>query len=118
MNYYSMSDKAILGELGKRLKTLRLRRNITQEALAEATLLSVGTIKSLEVGKAKLASIIAVLRELGALQELDSFIPQISISPLEIAKRKSPERQRAGRQSSGSSASKPGTTSKTGESDW
>lgn len=110
MNYYSMSDKAVMEELGHRIKLLRLRRNITQEALAETTLLSIGTIKSLEAGKGKLATVIAVLRELGALEQLDSFIPEITISPLEIAKRKSPERVRAGRRQS--------SATKTTESDW
>lgn len=110
MNYYSMSDNAVLTELGNRIRLLRLRRNITQEALAEITLLSVGTIKSLEAGKGKLATLIAVLRELGALQELDSFIPEMSISPLELARRKTPERVRAGRRQS--------KTEKTTESDW
>ncbi|NOQ90008.1 MAG: transcriptional regulator [Gammaproteobacteria bacterium] len=110
MNYYSMSDNAVLEELGNRIKLLRLRRNITQEALANTTLLSVGTIKSLEAGKGKLATVVAVLRELGALDELNNFIPEITISPLEIAKRKSPERVRAGRWQS--------STAKTTESGW
>lgn len=115
MNYYSMSDNAILNELGNRIKLLRLRRNITQESLAESALLSVGTIKSLEVGKGKLASLITVLRELGALQELDSFIPEITISPLEIARRKSPERIRASRRQA---VAKTGDALKNNESDW
>ena len=110
IDYYTASDSAILESLGERIRGLRLRKNITQEALAEHTLLSVGTIKSLEAGKGKLATLIAVLRELGALQELDSFIPEISISPLELARRKTPERVRAGRRQSKSA--------KTTESDW
>ena len=113
MNYYAMSDNAILEELGNRIKMLRLRRNITQEALAEKAVVSVGTIKSLEAGKGKLATIIAILRELSALDELDSFIPEITISPLEIAKRKSPERVRAGRRQNSAD-----NTDKATESDW
>jgi len=85
MDYYNASDGAILKELGERLRTLRLRRNIPQEELAERTLLSVGTIKSLEAGKAKLATLVAVLRELGALDQLDQFIPPVSISPIRMA---------------------------------
>ena len=54
IDYYTASDSAILEELGERLRGLRLRKNITQEALAERTLLSVGTIKSLEAGKGKM----------------------------------------------------------------
>jgi len=85
MDYYNASDGTILKELGERLRTLRLRKNIPQEALAERALLSVGTIKSLEAGKAKLATLVAVLRELGALDQLDQFIPPVSISPIKMA---------------------------------
>jgi transcriptional regulator with XRE-family HTH domain len=83
-DYYTASDSAILATLGERIRDLRLRKNITQEALAERTLLSVGTIKSLETGKGKLSTLVAVLRELGTLEQLDQFIPPITISPLRM----------------------------------
>lgn len=85
IDYYIASDSAILKELGERIRKLRLRRNITQEDLAERTLLAVGTIKSLEAGKGKLSTLIAVLRELGALDQLDRFIPPVTISPIKMA---------------------------------
>ena len=81
--------------MGRRLKSLRLRKNITQKALAEATTLSLNTIKSLEAGRGKLASLIAVLRELGALDQLDTFIPLPTVSPIQLAKRHGKPRQRA-----------------------
>ena len=95
MDFYSLSDKAIEAELGRRLKSLRLRKNITQKALAEATTLSLNTIKSLEAGRGKLTSLIAVLRELGALDQLDTFSPLPTVSPIQLAKRRGKERQRA-----------------------
>jgi transcriptional regulator with XRE-family HTH domain len=95
MDYYSLSDKGIEEELGHRIRSLRLRKNITQKELSEATILSLNTIKSLEAGKGKISSLIAVLRALGALDQLDSFIPETTISPLQLAKRKGKERQRA-----------------------
>jgi transcriptional regulator with XRE-family HTH domain len=76
MNLYSLSDKAVARELGNRLRRLRLQKNVTQQDLAEATTLSLNTIKSLETGRGKLATIIAVLRELGALDQLDSLVPE------------------------------------------
>jgi len=85
IDYYTASDVAILKDLGERIRELRLRKNITQEVLAEHTLLAVGTIKSLEAGKGKLSTLVAVLRELDALQQLDQFIPPITISPLKMA---------------------------------
>lgn len=95
MDFYSLSDKVVEQELGSRIRALRLRRNITQQQLAEATTISLNTIKSLESGRGKLATLIAVLRELGALDNLDSFIPEISISPLQLAKRQGRVRERA-----------------------
>ncbi len=85
MDYYIASDNAILKELGGRIRKLRLRKNITQEDLAEHTLLAIGTIKSLEAGKGKLSTLVAVLRELGALDQLDKFIPPVTISPIQMA---------------------------------
>ena len=95
MDYYSLTDKAIEKELGHRIRSLRLRKNITQKELADASTLSLNTIKSLEAGKGKVSSLIAVLRVLGALDQLDSFIPEPTISPLQLARRKGRERQRA-----------------------
>jgi len=95
MNYYALSDKAIEEELGKRFKALRLRKNITQKKLAEATTLSLNSIKFLELGRGKLSTIIAVLRELESLEQIENFIPEINISPLQIAKFKEKIRMRA-----------------------
>ena len=95
MDFYSMSDKAVLAELGSRLRSLRLRKNLTQQQLAERILLSLNTIKALEAGRAKLSSVVAVLRELNQLDTLDNFIPEPGISPLQLAKLKGKTRQRA-----------------------
>lgn len=95
MDYYSLSDSAIEVEIGARLKALRLRRNVTQKALADATGLSVTAIKGIEAGGGTLRTLIAVLRELRALDQLHSFIPEITVSPLQLARRKGVQRQRA-----------------------
>ena len=95
MDFYSLSDKAVEDELGNRIKALRLRKNITQKELAEAATLSLNAIKSLESGRGKLSTLIAVLRELGALDHLNSFIPEPSISPIQLAKMQGKERERA-----------------------
>jgi len=95
MDFYSLTDKGIEAELGDRIKALRLRKNITQKVLAEATSLSLNAIKALESGRGKLSTIIAVLRELGALEQLDNFIPEPAISPLQLAKMQGKVRERA-----------------------
>jgi transcriptional regulator with XRE-family HTH domain len=95
MDYYALSDGRVSQLLGERLRALRLRKNRTQEELAATTALSLSTIKALETGKGKLANLIAVLRELDALDSLDAFIPAPGISPMELAKRQGRERRRA-----------------------
>ncbi len=96
MDFYIASDTAILRELGDRIRMLRLRKNITQEDLAARTLLAVGTVKSLEAGKAKLSTLVAVMRELGALEQLDQLLPPVTISPIRLAEAsKKPVRRRA-----------------------
>jgi len=95
MNYHPLSDNAIAEEIGSRFKALRLRQNVTQAELATATTLSLNSIKSLELGRGKLSTIIAVLRELDALEQLENLIPKIEISPLQLAKLKGNVRLRA-----------------------
>ncbi len=95
MNYFSMTDNAIADELGKRLRLLRIKKNLTQEELAQKTMLSPSTIKSIEKGHGKLRTLIAVLRELDALNDLDAFIAEQTISPLQLAKMSGKKRQRA-----------------------
>ena len=90
-----MTDKAIMVELGKRIRAHRLKNNQTQEELAQKTMLSASTVKSLEKGRAKLSTIIAVLRELNTLEGLDAFIPEQTVSPLQLAKMSGKKRQRA-----------------------
>lgn len=95
MDLYSLSDKGLEAELGSRIRALRLRKNVTQKELAEATTLSLNAIKSLESGRGKLSTLIAILRALGALDHLNSFIPEPSISPIHLAKMQGKGRKRA-----------------------
>ncbi|MDR9502246.1 MAG: helix-turn-helix transcriptional regulator [Desulfurivibrionaceae bacterium] len=95
MDFYSMTDKAVGAELGARIKALRLRRNLTQQQVAEAAAVSLNVIKALEAGRGKLSSLVAVLRELEALDGLDQFIPAAQVSPLQLAKQQGRKRQRA-----------------------
>lgn len=83
---------------------MRLRKNRTQEEVAARAAISVGTLKALETGKGKLETFIAVLRELGALDNLASFIPEPAVSPLQLAQRQGRPRRRASGQRSAAPA--------------
>ena len=95
MDFYTLSDNGVREELGRRIKALRLRKNMTQNELAGATVLSLNAIKSLESGRGKLSTLIAVLRELSALDHLDSFIPETPVSPMQLARTQGKVRVRA-----------------------
>ncbi len=68
---------------------------MTQQHVAETASLSLNSIKALESGKGKLSSLIAVLRELNALDSLDAFLPDVPVSPLQLARSQGKKRQRA-----------------------
>jgi putative transcriptional regulator len=95
MDFYPMTDKAICTEIGSRLKDLRLRRNLTQQQVAQVAAVSLNVIKSLEMGKGKLSSLVAVLRELEALGGIKLLICKPEISPVQLAKLQGKKRLRA-----------------------
>ena len=90
-----MTDNAVLADLGERFRRLRLRKNQTQRALADRAGVSVTAIKSLETGKTRLATAVAVLRELGELEQLDRFIAEPELSPMQLARMGGKTRERA-----------------------
>ena len=96
MDYYPMTDRQIAGVLGQRLKALRLQQIISQQSLADHTLLSINTIKSAEAGKAKLTTYIALLRELKTLDQIDLLLPEVTMSPLQLVKLQGRQRLKAG----------------------
>lgn len=96
MDWYSLSDPAIMVELGKRLKATRLRRNITQQELALRSGISLLSIQNLEKGQSvTLATLIKVLRMLQLIPNLDILVPESPVSPIELLKLKRRTRQRA-----------------------
>jgi len=100
---YGMSDQAILAEIGARCKRRRLNRNLTQQEVADQAGLTRVTIGEFERGaSAGMLTLIRILRVLGALEELDSFLPDTGPSPLQLAKLQGRQRQRASRKKSDS----------------
>ncbi len=96
MDWYSLSDPAVIIEIGKRIKECRLRKNYSQRELALKTGISVLSIQNLEKGNSvTLSSFIVVLRMLKLLENMESLIPEPPISPIELLKLKGKIRLRA-----------------------
>lgn len=97
MNMETASNESIRKELGRRLQSERLNRNITQAALAEKAGIARRTIVGAERGESfTIDTLISILRELGCLSQLDLFLPVPEISPVQLSKLKGKKRQRAG----------------------
>jgi transcriptional regulator with XRE-family HTH domain len=96
MNYLGMSDSAILEILGDRVKRERLNQNRTQIDLSKNSGVGLGILKRLEDGKGcTLNNFIRLLRALGKLDHLDSFLPEPGISPIELARLSGRQRKEA-----------------------
>jgi len=95
MKWNSLSNSAIIQEIGKRVKEIRLDKNLTQQELAKMSGISLFTVAQIERGKpVSLAMLVPVMRELRLIDNLELLLPQREISPVELlnAKGKVPKR--------------------------
>ncbi|MBK9027394.1 MAG: helix-turn-helix domain-containing protein [Propionivibrio sp.] len=92
----SLTDDAVLTELGARIAGRRIEFQLTQAAVAEQAGIAKRTLERMEAGQtSQLATLIRVLRVLDAASGLDSLIPESGPRPMDLLKRKGKVRQRA-----------------------
>ena len=96
MKLETMTDKLLLKILGERVNRQRLNQNITQAELSKQAGVARIVVHRLENGLGcNLESLIRILRGLGLLEQLNTFLPEPGLSPIQLAKLKGHERQRA-----------------------
>lgn len=100
MKLGDISPTAIAKELGNRLKQARLNANLSQAEVAARTGLNRRTILNAEKGKVQLENFVVILDSLDMTDQLNVFLPVQEISPLQLAKLKGQERQRASKSKS------------------
>ena len=99
-NIYILTDTELCNRIAAKIKTVRLKQNMSQAELADKSGVSISTIKRMEDGEVKnFESLIRVLRTLG---KLDIFVPLVEeeqLSPNEYYKlankANKPKRKRA-----------------------
>lgn len=92
----SLTDAAVLAELGERLSRVRLQRNLAQAQVAREAGVSKRTLVRLEKGESsQLQTLVRVLRALGLLHNLDALVPPALPSPMEQLRMQGRERRRA-----------------------
>ena len=88
----------VLRELGARLRTLRLRRNLRVKDLAARAGVGTRTIDRVEAGHSVgTDTLVRIMRGLGRIQAFETFVPAPELSPYEIERLKGKPRQRASR---------------------
>ncbi len=96
IDWTNLSNPAMLREIGRLLKTMRLKRNLTQEEVSEKAGLDRTTVVQLEKGRsATLLTFIQILRVLERLDALDGLQEAVETSPLQAAKLLAKTRMRA-----------------------
>lgn len=93
----NLTDQVILAELGGRLATVRIERNLTQSSLAEQAGVSKRTLERLESGEVatQMSGFLRVCRALGLLERFEALLPEPTPSPLAQLKQQGWKRQRA-----------------------
>jgi putative transcriptional regulator len=113
------SDQAIAQAVGARIQTLRLKRNISLEAVAQNAGISRQTLHLLlSQGKGTLINLIAVLRAVSELERLSSLLEDVRPSPLQIIRMEGKKRQRASGHRSTPDATIAAHSSPIKSSDW
>ena len=81
---YTLSDAQLTKRIGEKLKAIRLKRNITQQSLAEASSISLSSLKKIENGEiGTFDSLLRVLRTLGMLESISALFEEEQLSPSE-----------------------------------
>ena len=94
--FHSKTTTEILAELGRRVRSARLRQNVSQGALARDAGISERTLRSLERGgDVQLATLLRVLRALGHVDAMDAVLPDPGVSPMELLRTAGRGRRRA-----------------------
>jgi len=95
MDWNSLSNAAIIREIGKRLKEYRLKKLYTQQELAEQAGISIFSVAQIERGKPVSVSILLpVLRVLRLLDNLELLLPETGLSPVQLLQLKGRTPQR------------------------
>jgi len=91
MELSSKTPVELQGQLGERLKLLRINRNYSQKELAQKAGVSLKTLSNLEQGNgSSVETLIRTIKALNVTDFLDQLAPVPSVSPLAVLRNASP----------------------------
>ncbi len=83
-NWYLYSTSEIVRQMGSRFRSYRIRKQLTQQEIADLTGINKNTIIKFETGQANnigFATLLLLLKSLGLLDCLDQIMPPLPESP-------------------------------------
>lgn len=81
-------------ELGRRLRKLRLHRNIAQRSLAEKAGIALTALQKLEAGRGStVQTLIRTLKALNYLDGLEMLAPEPTVNPLALLRSTKPQQR-------------------------
>ncbi|UNW06164.1 helix-turn-helix domain-containing protein [Acinetobacter variabilis] len=86
---------SIAEALGDRLKRARLNKNLTQHEVAQLAWISRRAVLKAEKGNVRLADLVAILQALDLVDQLNLFLPEQPLSPIQLLKLRGKTRKRA-----------------------
>ena len=96
MKFHKSDNPSYIAEVvGLRLKRARLNRDMTQVEVAEKAWIKRRTVLNAEKGDVRLSDLIAILRALDMLGNLDVLIPEVPYSPIQLLKLQGKVRKKA-----------------------
>jgi transcriptional regulator with XRE-family HTH domain len=94
------SPQELQAELGRRMRQLRLSRNIDQRAAAEKAGIARAALQNLEAGRgSSVQTLLRILKALNYLEGIEILAPQPTINPLTLLKTKTPPQRARHRRS-------------------
>ena len=84
---YGDTNAQIISRMGYNCKRYRIAANLTQQELAVNAGVGVATVKNFENGKLRnvtLDSLLRMMRAIGILEQIESVLPELPVSPFEM----------------------------------
>jgi transcriptional regulator with XRE-family HTH domain len=88
------SPAELQATLGERVRKLRLSRNIDQRTTANKAGISEKALRNLEAGRgSSVETLVRTLKALDYLQGIETLAPDVTVNPLVLLHRSSPQRR-------------------------
>ena len=94
---YGQSNSDVVRLLGRRFRQYRIAMQLKQTEVAKRAGVSVFTLSQFENGRScniTMTNLVALLRTIGMLENVETLLPELPVSPYELERQQKNEKQR------------------------